>query len=81
MHLPHGGTEFCRVLLGIKSLHGAVGHSPTRRPAMFVRAVWRHRRLVDIKRGGRGSEAPTIRDALGLASPDFQKLTRGLFDR
>lgn len=48
---------------------------------MFVRAVWRIRRLVDIKQTLRETEVPTTRDSLGLSRPDFQKMTRGLFDR
>lgn len=48
---------------------------------MFVRAVWRRKRLVDIKQTLRELDVPTTRDALGLSGPDFQKMTRGLFDR
>lgn len=48
---------------------------------MFVRAVWRLKRLVDIKQTLREVDVPTIRDALGIAGSDFQKMTRGLFDR
>lgn len=48
---------------------------------MFVRAVWRLKRLVDIKQTLREMDVPTTRDALGLSGNDFQKMTRGLFDR
>ncbi len=48
---------------------------------MFVRAVWRLKRLVNIKQTLREMEVPTTRDALGLSGTDFQKMTRGLFDR
>jgi hypothetical protein len=48
---------------------------------MFVRAVWRLKRLVDIKQTLRELDVPTTRDALGVSGPDFQKMTRGLFDR
>lgn len=48
---------------------------------MFVRAVWRNRRLVDIRQGLRETEPPTSREALGVSGPDFAKMTRGLFDR
>ena len=48
---------------------------------MFVRAVWRIKRLVDIKQTLREMEVPTTRDAFGLSGTDFQKMTRGLFDR
>ena len=51
--------------------------------AMFVRAVWRLKRLVDIKQQLRELDVPTSRDAdlLGISGPDFSKMTRGLFDR
>jgi hypothetical protein len=48
---------------------------------MFVRAVWRKRRLVDLRQGLRETEVPTIRDALGVSGADFRKMTCGLFDR
>jgi hypothetical protein len=50
---------------------------------MFVRAVWRLKRLVDIKQALREMDVPSTRDAdlLGLAGPDFSKMTRSLFDR
>jgi hypothetical protein len=50
---------------------------------MFVRAVWRSRRLVDIKQTLREMDVPSTRDAdlLGISGPDFAKMTRSLFDR
>lgn len=50
---------------------------------MFVRAVWRSKRLVDIKHTSRETGAPSTRDAdlLGICGPDFAKMTRALFDR
>jgi hypothetical protein len=50
---------------------------------MFVRAVWRSKRLVDIKQTLRDSDVPSPRDVdvLGICAPDFRKMTRGLFDR
>lgn len=50
---------------------------------MFVRAVWRDKRLVDIRQTLRGMEVPTRGDAglLGVSGPDFAKMTRALFDR
>jgi len=48
---------------------------------MFVRAVWRYRRLVDVKHTTSQMEAPTSRDALGISGTDFQKMTSGLFNR
>lgn len=48
---------------------------------MFVRAVWRLRRLVDIRQTLREMEVPTTRDALGFSGAEFQKMTRGLFER
>jgi hypothetical protein len=50
---------------------------------VFVRAVWRIRRLVDLRQALREMDVPTTRDAdnLGMSGPDFSKMTRGLFDR
>jgi len=50
---------------------------------MFVRAVWRLKRVVDLKQSLREMEVPSTRDAdpLGISGPDFSKMTRGLFDR
>lgn len=50
---------------------------------MFVRAIWRARRLIDIKQGLREIDVPATRDAdlLGLSAPDFAKMTQSLFDR
>lgn len=50
---------------------------------MFVRAVWRNKRLVDSKQTLRETEVPTVRDAVlfGIVAKDFPKMTRGLFDR
>jgi hypothetical protein len=50
---------------------------------MFVRAVWRHRRLVDVRPNPREIGAPPRRnvDILGVSRPDFANMTRGLFDR
>lgn len=50
---------------------------------MFIRAVWRTRRLIDVKQSWREVEVPTVRDAVLLPRPprDFAKMTHGLFDR
>ncbi len=50
---------------------------------MFVRAVWRNERPVEIKQTLRALQAPSSRDtdSLGLCGPEFSKMTRGLFDR
>ncbi|GEM_PF-470432 len=50
---------------------------------MFIRAVWRLKRLVDIKQTLREMDVPSTRDAdiLGISGPDFSKMTRSLFDR
>jgi hypothetical protein len=48
---------------------------------MFVRAVWRRRRLIDIRPTLQETSGPTTRDDLGVCGPDFRKMTRGLFDR
>jgi hypothetical protein len=50
---------------------------------MFVRAVWRLKRMVDIKQALREMDVPSTREAdnLGISGPDFSKMTRSLFDR
>lgn len=50
---------------------------------MFVRAVWRTRRLVDLKQTLREADGPSTRESgiLGVSGPDFSKMTRSLFDR
>jgi hypothetical protein len=50
---------------------------------MFVRAVWRDRRLIDVKRSAREIDVPSAADStlLGRAPKDFPKMTSGLFDR
>ena len=66
----------------IGRLSGAL-NLPEGSPTMFIRAVWRIRRLVDIKQTLREMEVPSTRNAdlLGVSGPDFSKMTRGLFDR
>ncbi len=50
---------------------------------MFVRAVWRVKRLVDIRQTLREMDVPSTREAdfLGISGPDFKNMTRSLFDR
>lgn len=50
---------------------------------MFVRAVWRVKRLVDIRQTLREMDVPSTRDAyfLGVSGPEFSKMTDSLFDR
>lgn len=50
---------------------------------MFVRAVWRVKRLRDAKQTLREIDVPSTKDAimLGISGPDFSKMTQGLFDR
>tara|TARA_R110002020_G_scaffold2136_29_gene9875 strand:- start:5517 stop:5771 length:255 start_codon:yes stop_codon:yes gene_type:complete len=67
-----------------KSPHvGIVNQTAKRDIPMFVRAVWRVKRLVDIKQTLREMDVPSTRDAdlLGISGPDFSKMTRSLFDR
>jgi hypothetical protein len=54
-----------------------------RSQSVFVRAVWRQKRLLAIKQTLRELDVPPTRNGgiLGLASADFPKMTRGLFDR
>jgi hypothetical protein len=51
--------------------------------AMFVQAVWRHRRFVDSRHDLRQFDVPTRSSAaiLGLSASDLGAMTRGLFDR
>jgi hypothetical protein len=50
---------------------------------MFVRAVWKQHKRVEAKRALRELDAPWLRNSgiLGTASPDFAKMTRGLFEQ
>jgi hypothetical protein len=50
---------------------------------VFVRAVWRVRRLVDIRQTLREMDVPSTKEAdfLGISGPEFSKMTRSLFDR
>jgi hypothetical protein len=50
---------------------------------MFVRAVWRQQRLIDVGRKGPeiGRVSKRFAGVLGIAPPDFPKMTRALFDR
>jgi hypothetical protein len=49
---------------------------------VFIRAVWRDKRLVDVRRKPRELDVPTIRNGgiLGLTGSDFAKMTHSLFD-
>lgn len=61
----------------------AVLHTEKEQILMFVRAVWRQQRLVDIRPTLREMGAPPKRNAdlLGHSRSDFPQMTRGLFDR
>lgn len=50
---------------------------------MFVRAVWRSKRLVDLRQPLRemGVPSPRNADVIGTSAPDFANMTRPLFDR
>ena len=50
---------------------------------MFVRAVWRDKRLIDPRPTLREIGAPPKRnvDILGASPADFPRMTSGLFDR
>ena len=81
MHMAHVGTDISSDAPSAKSPHLRVVVIPRKENAMFVRAVWRQKRLIDLKQGLRVLDVPTTRDALGLSGPDFQKMTQGLFAR
>ncbi len=84
MRFSHGPDAGCRVEPESKSDDVPPVLQPeTGNDTMFVRAVWRIRRLVDDKQTLREMEVPSTRNAdlLGISGPDFSKMTRGLFDR
>ena len=84
MLILHGPDECLRVERDGKSadvpgvLHTEKEHTP-----MFVRAVWRTQRLVEIRPTLREMGAPPKRNAdlLWHSRSDFPHMTRGLFDR
>jgi hypothetical protein len=83
MRLPHAVSELCPVARRPKSLHLSLVVNRTGSAQMFVRAVWRDKRLVDIKRSLREMDVPTSRDTVLFGNPkkDFHRMTKGLFDR
>ena len=84
MHLVHKAVDVCGMALLLEYPHlRLVMNSPEGDRSMFVRAVGRIRRLVDIKQTLREMDVPSTRDAdlLGISGPDFAKMTRSLFDR
>jgi len=50
---------------------------------MFIRVVWKTRRMLNLPQHLREMHVPAGRDSdvLGLAGADFTKMTKGLFDR
>jgi hypothetical protein len=84
MRISHGADDVRRVDRAGKSddVPAACNPSDGSR-SMVIRAVWRLRRLFDIKQTLREMEVPSTRNAdiLGVSGPDFSKMTRGLFDR
>ena len=84
MRVAHEALDVYGMVLAHKSAHLASVSILFRRDTpMFVRAVWRLKRLVDIKQTLREMDVPSTRDAdiLGISGPDFSKMTRSLFDR
>jgi hypothetical protein len=84
MHPAHKAVDASAVAPVLKSDHlQRVAQQPEWSATMFVRAVWRIKRLVDIKQTLKEMDVPSTRDAdlLGLTGPDFSKMTRSLFDR
>jgi hypothetical protein len=74
-----------RGMAGRCELHHLAFLQPSYREGlpMFVRAVWRVKRLVDLRQTLREMDVPSTRDAdlPGISGPDFSKMTRSLFDR
>ena len=83
MRSPHDKLVFRPIGDRSKSPHVAVCHELERAMQMFVRAVWRVKRLRDTKQTLREIDVPSTRDAvlLGIGGPDFSKMTQSLFDR
>ena len=84
MHSAHNAVDVYGMARKRKSPHlGMAIINPEGSTPMFVRAVWRIKRLIDIKQTLREMDVPSTRDAdlLGLSGPDFAKMTRSLFDR
>ncbi|QYO79217.1 hypothetical protein [Devosia salina] len=84
MQQAHELPSGCGIANAEKSAHGQIApKEPQGILPMFVRAVWRLKRLVDIKQTLREMDVPSTRDAdiLGISGPDFSKMTRSLFDR
>ena len=83
MRRAHAACPVCRVPELAKSPHVRAVANRYKERDMFVRAVWRLRRLIDLKQALREMEVPSTRgqDLLGITPPDFSKMTRGLFDR
>ena len=84
MRFTHDARDARGIARQGKSPHVAVVIPTAKRDTlMFVRAVWRIKRLVDIKQTLREMDVPSTRDAdiLGISGPDFSKMTRSLFDR
>ena len=84
MHSAHNAVDVCGMAPPREQPHlPFVINDPEGNTSMFVRAVWRIKRLVDIKQTLREMDVPSTRDAdlLGISGPDFAKMTRSLFDR
>ena len=84
MRSAHNAVDVYGMVLPHKQSHvPGVSNSPEGNGPMFVRAVWRIKRLVDVKQTLREMDVPSTRDAdlLGISGPDFAKMTRSLFDR
>lgn len=84
MRLVHEALDVKGMALPPEPSHSGLVNSTAKGDIpMFVRAVWRIKRLVDIKQTLREMDVPSTRDAdlLGISGPDFSKMTRSLFDR
>jgi len=84
MRAAHGADAFLAMESAGKSDDVPDAFQPqTGAGKMFIRAVWRTRRLVDMAQTLRKTTVPTARNAdlLGVCGPDFAKMTAGLFDR
>ena len=84
MRIAHGPPVHSRVERDGKSNDVPLVRQPAEgKHQVFVRAVWRSRRLVALGQGLREMGVPPRRnaDVLGVSRRDFADMTRGLFDR
>jgi hypothetical protein len=83
MRISHDADADRRVERNRKSDHFRPSSDLREDRQVFVRAVWRDQRLIDVRRPSREIGAPPKRkiDIFGVCAADFPSMTRTLFDR